>query len=148
MADADIEQSHRDDIPGGTFHSGFERNSKVLPLKQLLYCAQQNDCRTIVLCGHSLGGAVSAISAMQLMMHFRENSAMSIFNITFGAPFFANDVVRLLWKEEKFDQKMLHYVGYQDIVPGILSLGHTVAEIERKVRSEMNKVTGMNMLKF
>ena len=35
MADADIEQIHRDDIPGGTFHSGFERRTKVLPWKQL-----------------------------------------------------------------------------------------------------------------
>ena len=77
------------------------------------------------------------------MMHFHGDSAMSIFNITFGAPFFANDAVRLFCEEVKFDQKMLHYVGYQDIVPGILSLCHTVSELERKVRLEMNKVTGV-----
>ena len=142
MADADIEQSHRDDIPGGTFHSGFERNSKVLPLKQMLYCAEQNDCQTIVLCGHSLGGAVSAISAIQLMMHFRGDSATSIFNITFGAPFFANEAVRLFCHRERFDQQMLHYSGHHDIVPGILSLGHTLSELKKRTRSGLNEATG------
>ena len=142
MTDADIEQVHRDDIPGGTFHSGFEQNSKVLPMKQLLYCAEEENCQTIVLCGHSQGGAVSTICAIQLMMHFKGTSSMSIVNITFGSPFFANEAVRLYCKKERFDQQMLHYVGYQDIVPGILSLGHTLSEFEKRMRSELNKATG------
>ena len=88
MADADIEQSHRGDIPGGTFHSGFERNAKVLPVKQLLFCAEQNDCQTLVF------------------------------------------AVRLFCNNQRFDQQMLHYSGHQDIVPGILSLGHTLSELK------------------
>ena len=84
---------------------------------------------------------MSTISAIQLMMHFRGNSAKSVFNITFGAPFFANDAVRLYCEKERFDQQMLHFVGYQDIVPGILSLGHTLAELTRKAKQVLNKAT-------
>ena len=147
VADADIQLRHKEEIPGGTFHSGFEKRSRVLPWKQILHCAQQEDCQTIVLCGHSLGGAVAAISAIEVMMHLRDNAEMSTHCITFGAPLFANEDVRLHCQKGNFDQQMIHFVGYQDIVPGILSLGHTLSEIKKRARSALSEATGERLLK-
>lgn len=142
MADADIELIHRDDIPGGTFHSGFERRTKVLPLKHLMHCANKEDCKTIILCGHSLGGAVSSIAAIELMLTFRTEFNIQIYNITFGAPLFANHTVMRFCKDQGFDLNMLHFVGHQDIVPGILSLGHTISEFGRRTRTFANDIAG------
>ena len=41
---------------------------------------------------------------------------------------------------------MLHFVGYKDIVPGILSLGHTLSEIKKRARSALNEATGTRLL--
>ena len=48
--------------------------------------------------------------------------------ITFGAPLLANESVRLFCKSEMFDHQIIHFVGHKDIVPGILSLGHSINE--------------------
>ena len=111
-------------------------------MQHIVFCARQEECQTIILCGHSLGGAVSAISAIDLMLHLGKSSDLVVHNITFGSPFFANETVRKKCKEDRFDQRMIHYVGHKDIVPGILSLGHTIAELERR----LNNVTGMFIL--
>ena len=142
VADLDIKLKTKDAIPGGKFHSGFNKRSSVLPMQHIVFCARQEECQTIILCGHSLGGAVSAISAIDLMLHLGKSSDLVVYNITFGSPFFANETVRKKCKEECFDQRMIHYVGHKDIVPGILSLGHTIAELERR----LNNVTGMCIL--
>ena len=138
VADMDIKLRTKDAIPGGRFHSGFDKRASVLPMQHIEFCARQEDCETIVTCGHSLGGAVSSISAINLMLHLGKNTDLAVFNITFGSPFFANDTVRKKCKEERFDQRMIHYVGHKDIVPGLLSLGHTIAELERR----LDDVTG------
>ena len=142
VADMDIKLRTKDAIPGGRFHSGFDKRPSVLPMQHILSCARQEDCKTIVTCGHSLGGAVSAISAIDLMLHLGKNTDLAVvYNITFGSPFFANETVRKKCKEERFDHRMIHYVGHKDIVPGILSLVHTIAELERKLCNAMGMYT-------
>ena len=138
IVNMDIELKTKDAIPGGRFHSGFDERSSTLPLENILFCARNENCGTIVTCGHSLGGAVASISAINLMLHLGKNTNFAVFSITFGSPFFANDTVRKKCKEERFDQRMIHYVGHKDIVPGLLSLGHTIAELERR----LDDVTG------
>ena len=141
MADMDINLRTKDAIPGGRFHSGFDKRSSVLPMQHIISCARQEGCKTIIACGHSLGGAVSSISAIDLMLHLGKNTALVVYNITFGSPFFANETVRKMCQQERFDHHMIHYVGHKDIVPGILSLGHTIAELERK----LNDATGISI---
>eukprot|EP00092_Neocalanus_flemingeri_P008198 GFUD01008839.1.p1 GENE.GFUD01008839.1~~GFUD01008839.1.p1 ORF type:complete len:1020 (+),score=178.99 GFUD01008839.1:195-3254(+) len=138
LDDADIKLTENDSIPGGRFHSGFSRRSGTVSLEQILHCAHKEQCKRVVTCGHSLGGSVSSITAIKLMQHIGTESDISVHNITFGAPFFANEVVRLTCKEERLDRHMLHYVGHEDIVPGLLSLGHTAQMIERAI----NDATG------
>ena len=62
--------------------------------------------------------------------------------ITFGAPLFANESVRLFCESEMFDHQMIHFVGHKDIVPGILSLGHSINEIKKRATSVLNEATG------
>merc|ERR1719193_368342 len=76
------------------------------------------------------------------MMHLQDNAEISTHCITFGAPLFANEAVRLHCQKSNFDQQMIHFVGYQDIVPGILSLGHTLSEIKKRARSALSEATG------
>ena len=47
MTDLDIQLRHKDDTPGGTFHSDFEKRSRVNPLGQVLYCAELEKCETM-----------------------------------------------------------------------------------------------------
>lgn len=138
ITDCDIELMDSPLIPGGKFHSGFYKRAETVTIDQILYCAKQEECQEIVTCGHSLGGAVACISAIRLMKHLGSKSEISVHNITFGAPFFANEAVRFACKTEKMDRHMLHYVGHQDIVPALLSLGHTVQILQ----SKLNEMTG------
>ena len=138
VTDMDIKMGTKDAMPGGLFHSGFNKRSGQLPSQLILHCAEKEGCETVITCGHSLGGAVSSISYIDLMLHLGKNADLVVNNITFGSPFFANETVRKKCKDERFDQRMIHYVGHNDIVPGVLSLGHMVAELQRR----LNEVTG------
>ena len=142
VANADIQLKSKDTIPGGKVHSGFDKRASVLPMKQILHCARKENCLLIVTCGHSMGGAVSAISAIDLMLHLDQDSDMTVHNITFGTPFFANKTVKQTCTEKKFEQNMLHYIGHKDVVPGILSLGHTISQLKARANAFMNKATG------
>ena len=104
-----------------------------MPIAQILQCAEEADCDTIITCGHSLGGAVSSISAIDLLQFIGPASSTTVHNITFGEPFFANERVRETCKQDKLDQHLLHYVSHRDIVPGLLSLRHTANMIKDKI---------------
>lgn len=142
VADADISLRENPSILGGRIHSGFAKRAESVPLKQIKYCLRKEDCENIITCGHSLGGAVSAISAINLMIDLGSESDTKVFNITFGSPMFANESVRKKCQNEGYSQHMIHYVGHQDIVPGILSLGHTISELKKITQMNLNNVTG------
>ena len=130
IADVDIEQEGTALIPGAKYHNGFlQRSRTTVTPEQILHCAEQEDCDTILTCSHSLGGAVSAISMIHLIKHLEQDTSTAVYNITFGAPFFGNKALRDVCKEERIASRMIHYVGHQDIVPGILSLAHTASAL-------------------
>ena len=134
IVDVDIVMQKEPKIPGGRVHSGFNRRSKqTVRVKDILHCAPIANCETIITCGHSLGGAVSSITALDLLQFLGKNAEIKVHNITFGAPFFANEAVRKFCEVEDLDQHLLHYVSYEDIVPGLLSLGHTSRIISEKL---------------
>ena len=142
VTDADIHLKEKPSILGGKVHSGFDKRAATVPLEQILHCAREENCQTIITCGHSLGGAVSSLTAIDLMIRLGPDPETTVFNITFGSPFFANETVRQTCKREQYERNMLHYVGHQDVVPGILSMGHTIQEISRRIQTTMNSATG------
>ena len=134
-----------EDMSEEKFHSGFEERANTIPLEYILKCAEKEDCKTIVTCGHSLGGVVSSIVALGLMRSRERTDDLHVYNITFGAPFFGNETVRQMCKNYKLEQNILLYVDYKDIVPGLLSLDNTT----NILKSRALQVTGMvNCLMF
>jgi len=140
ITDVDIELEGKAVIPGAKYHNGFlQRSRTTVTPEKILHCAGLEDCETIITCGHSLGGAVSAITMIDLMKHLGpDKKNKGVYNITFGAPFFGNKILRDVCKEEKIASRMIHYVGHQDIVPGILSLAHTA----KYATKALNAATG------
>ena len=133
MTDININQKEKDFMPyNGTYHAGFEERANVLPTKYILDYAKEMHCKTIITCGHSMDGAVSSIVALDLLINEVNRDEMEAYNITFGAPFFGNIDVKEMCKSERLENNILHYVDYKDIVPGLLSLGHTSSMLKTK----------------
>ena len=124
LADIDVQGTQRPNMDG-LFHSGFSKRSVTVPVSYILECSDHFECSTIITCGHSLGGAVSTISALDLMMELKDSTTTRAYNITFGAPFFANNDVLSMAKEGYMDKNILNYTSYKDVIPGILNLEHT-----------------------
>ena len=138
IADADIALQKEPRIPGGRIHSGFSKRSReTARARDIVYCATIANCETIITCGHSLGGAVSSVSALDLLQFLGKDTEIKVHNITFGAPFFANQPVRKFCETKDFAQHFLHYVSCEDIVPCLLSLGHTCRIISEKLPGGM-----------
>ena len=124
-ADLSIEPAKKKGIEG-SFHKGFSSRSEVIPVKYILQCANQNQCTTVVTCGHSLGGAVSSIVAIDLMRDLEtsdrlSSSDMMVYNITFGVPFWGDKAVLQFCRERNMTQNILNFANYNDIVPGLLA---------------------------
>ena len=124
-ADLSIEHAKKKGMEG-TFHKGFSSRSEVIPVKYILQCANQNQCTTVVTCGHSLGGAVSSIVAIDLMRDLEtsdrlSSSDMMVYNITFGVPFWGDKAVLQFCRERNMTQNILNFANYNDIVPGLLA---------------------------
>ena len=132
--DLDVETQKMDSIPGGRFHSGFFRRAAKVSVEEIMEVAELKCCKTVVTCGHSLGGAVSSIVAINLLKYLeeRESEDVRVYNVTFGAPFFGNKVIKHFCNDHKIAEIMLHHVGHTDIVPAILSLGHTIRVLSEK----------------
>ena len=126
MADINIKGVTKPNM-AGLFHAGFLKRSETVSVDHLLQCADNYKCKTIITCGHSLGGAVSSIVALDLLKKLKDGNDTTIkaFNITFGAPSFGNETVLNMCKETLMDKVILNYTNVQDIVPGLLNLEHT-----------------------
>ena len=125
MADFDFKLRTKKGLPGGKYHAGFAERSETIKVDYILNCAQKKNCQTIVTCGHSLGGAVSSIVALNLMI----KTVKDVYNITFGAPLFANETVKKSCAES--ERRMVQYLNCEDIVPGLLSLEHTISWLKK-----------------
>ena len=83
----------------GKCHAGYaERAGKVSP-SNILQFAKQSGIRIIVTCGHSLGGAVSTLLALQLHQ-VSADPQIKIFNITFGSPYIGNSELSIYCQKE------------------------------------------------
>ena len=119
----------------GKCHAGYLKRSSMMSPANILQFARQNDLGTIVICGHSLGGAVSTLMALQLHQ-VSADSNVEIFNITFGSPYTGNSELSLYCQKEGIAHKFLHYVNNLDPIPNLLSLGSTVADLLSTISGE------------
>ena len=117
----------------GSFHSGFLEKAELFPLKEFLLSnfIQQ---KTLVFCGHSLGGAVSSIIYTELVIlrHRLGNTMFSdVSNITFGAPLFADTDFREYLTSISTNLEMYHFVVKNDPVPSLLSFGSLLKALQK-----------------
>lgn len=80
-------------------HRGFLARAKKIPATELYRLAQRRD-RRLVLCGHSLGGAVAVLATLAILRAFAKNSISRAANkvevkcITFSQPPVGNAALR------------------------------------------------------
>ena len=65
----------------------------------------------------------------------------NMINITFGAPFVGNEAVENYAKENELSRNMFHFAAVTDIVPGLLSLGHSFRVVLDEAERQQTKKT-------
>ena len=123
----------------GKCHQGYTERAMTLSPSNIAKFAEENNIDTIVTCGHSMGGAVSTITALRLM-EIKQKTKAEILNITFGSPYIGNSELLRYCQRAGIANKFLHYVNNQDPVPNILSLGSTMAHVLQKFEKSIPDV--------
>ncbi|XP_066277427.1 uncharacterized protein [Branchiostoma lanceolatum] len=116
--------SHNSGV-GGKYHAGFMHLAFRVPADRIV---EEYSNSRIVVCGHSLGGAVAHIVALNMMVYLRTKGQPvdNVTSIAFGAPYFGNDGAQQFAEEHNLSPRMLTIVDEKDPVPYILRLAETV----------------------
>ncbi|XP_078577448.1 uncharacterized protein LOC144862642 [Branchiostoma floridae x Branchiostoma japonicum] len=122
MADLNIWQegagqsrgSHNTGV-GGKYHAGFMHLAFLVPANRIL---EEYSNSRIVVCGHSQGGAVAHIVALNMMVYLRTKGRPvdNVKSIAFGAPYFGNDGAHQFAEEHNFSPRLLTIVNEKDPV--------------------------------
>ena len=125
----------------GKFHAGFLTRAEEFPLQKIL-ADQSLQNRSLVIYGHSLGGAISSIVTTEILIERekrpKEQFPGEVINITFGSPLFGDDTARRFLEEKNFSAKMFHFVVELDPVsqPPLLCSKHLCSEKTRLPQTE------------
>ncbi|KAK4268198.1 hypothetical protein QN277_024884 [Acacia crassicarpa] len=107
-------------------HRGFLARAKGIPALEL-YRLAQNKKRKLVLCGHSLGGAVAVLATLAILRVIaatspsKENEKVSIKCITFSQPPVGNAALKDYVNKKGWQHYFKSYCIPEDLVPRILS---------------------------
>ncbi|KAH6833493.1 hypothetical protein C2S53_019118 [Perilla frutescens var. hirtella] len=74
--------------------------------------------KSVVFCGHSLGGAIASLSALWLRM--APQHSISVFCITYGSPMLGNEAFSQAILQERWGGNFCHLVAPHDLVPRLL----------------------------
>ena len=131
----------------GKFHAGFLSRAEMFPLVKIL-TNKKLIKKTLIVCGHSLGGAISSIVTTDILNEKERREETSgqfvkdVINITFGSPLFGDEEVRKFLEEKKFSEKMFHFVANQDPVPSLLSLAQSVSAVRYQIDNQIRGLVG------
>ncbi|XP_071721513.1 uncharacterized protein [Rutidosis leptorrhynchoides] len=112
--------------PKPAAHRGFMSRAKGIPALELYKLAQKKK-RKLVLCGHSLGGAVAVLSTLAILRVIaaasssKEHERVPVKCITFSQPPVGNAALRDYVSEQGWQQYFKTYCIPEDLVPRILS---------------------------
>ena len=120
--------------PESRVHSGFLNRAKMFPLQTLLTSQlfSGSHQRNLVLCGHSLGGAVSSVLFLLLLQEQRNTYNLlvnKVTNITFGSPLFGTTELKTFFQKEVPNMDMYHFIAENDPIPGLILL---VQELKKR----------------
>ena len=156
------------DAHGGRLHRGFAGRANAAAPEYLMFLAtdQSRVCKTrtgrgapakrVVLCGHSLGGAVAQIAALRLKVQLeaqhghitsrksttrgqREQTttivAGDVACITFGSPGWGDAGIRNLVDTHKWTGCFQNFIHANDRIPTLLQLDATLHMLDKGTRS-------------
>lgn len=117
----------------GKIHAGFYELAATIPVTCIL---QKYQNAKIVVCGHSLGGAVAKIVALHMLIQLkesktivkanpqspREDAPMPLSCITFGAPYVADRGVSEYIEKYGMTNSFLNVINQNDPVPYVFCL--------------------------
>ncbi|XP_010524652.1 PREDICTED: uncharacterized protein LOC104802652 [Tarenaya hassleriana] len=111
--------------PKPAAHRGFLARAKGIPALELYRLAQKKK-RKLVLCGHSLGGAVAALATLAILRVVaastkKESENIHVKCITFSQPPVGNAALRDYVHEKGWQHYFKSYCIPEDLVPRILS---------------------------
>ncbi|XP_043709847.1 uncharacterized protein LOC122658795 [Telopea speciosissima] len=118
--------NHQKSKPKPAAHRGFLSRAKGIPALELYRLAQKKN-RKLVLCGHSLGGAVAALATLAILRVIagsspsKENEKVQVKCITFSQPPVGNDALRDYVHRKGWQHYFKTYCIPEDLVPRILS---------------------------
>ena len=130
----------------GRFNSGFLKCADAFPLMTVSeFLVEKN----VVVCGHSLGGAISSIVFCHLLSREQQlrklEISAGILNITFGSPLFADLEFRKILNKEIEQMtprpQMYHFVSKYDPVPSLLCLALSVPLLKEKFYEPLKEMT-------
>ncbi|PIA35853.1 hypothetical protein AQUCO_03400030v1 [Aquilegia coerulea] len=107
-------------------HRGFLARAKGIPALELYRLAQKKN-RKLVLCGHSLGGAVAALATLAILRVVaassspKENKKVQVKCITFSQPPVGNAALKDYVHKKGWRHYFKTYCIPEDLVPRILS---------------------------
>uniref|UniRef100_A0A8R7QQX8 Fungal lipase-type domain-containing protein n=1 Tax=Triticum urartu TaxID=4572 RepID=A0A8R7QQX8_TRIUA len=107
-------------------HRGFLARAKGIPALELYKLAQKKN-RKLVLCGHSLGGAVAALATLAILRVLslssptKEANRLQVKCITFSQPPVGNAALRDYVHRRGWQYYFKSYCIPEDVVPRILS---------------------------
>ncbi|OEL14543.1 hypothetical protein BAE44_0024437 [Dichanthelium oligosanthes] len=106
-------------------HRGFMARAKGIPALELYNLAQKKN-RKLVLCGHSLGGAVAALATLAILRVIasspsKEDKRLHVKCITFSQPPVGNAALRDYVHKRGWQDYFKSYCIPEDLVPRILS---------------------------
>ncbi|XP_062094230.1 lipase-like PAD4 [Humulus lupulus] len=114
------------DQPSATIHAGLLELFLSLFRSQNLQhqiLALKEQCKSIVITGHSLGGAIASLSTLWLLCHCYLQSVSfspSVLCITFGSPLLGNESLSQAIHRERWGGNFCHVVSKHDIMPRLL----------------------------
>ncbi|KAL3616307.1 hypothetical protein CASFOL_039697 [Castilleja foliolosa] len=110
--------------PKPAVHRGFMARAKGIPALEL-YRLAQNKRRKLVLCGHSLGGAVAVLATLAILrviaVASKEADRVQVKCITFSQPPVGNAALRDYVNGKGWHHHFKTYCIPEDLVPRILS---------------------------
>ncbi|CAK9863589.1 unnamed protein product [Sphagnum jensenii] len=129
----------------GRFHRGFFKRSKVFYVGQspqlLMFELLRSDPqRRVILCGHSMGGAVSHMVLLRFLLENNMYNVLptayhteypdSLISIAFGAPHVCDgETAKIINDNDNFNWRFVNFVNQTDPVPRLLhQLRSTAAE--------------------
>ncbi|XP_054807431.1 lipase-like PAD4 isoform X2 [Prosopis cineraria] len=101
------------------------KNAKYKPWYKLL-CKMMaimgnSEAKSIIITGHSLGGAIASLCTIWLLSYLQSiSSSMSVLCITYGSPLLGNESFSRAILKERWGGNFCHVVSKHDIMPRLL----------------------------